>query len=111
MTAPERALEVLQRQADELLSAGDTVGARRMLAAHDRALAQLRGEVEAISAADLEAANRAVEDAERTLRQARAGRREAIQTAIADGWTYQRIGEVLGITRSRVSQLAAERSE
>ena len=107
MNPQERAIATLERQAQELLSAGDTAGARRMLAAAERTAARLRGEVRDITAADLKAADAAIDAASAELRSAREARRQVIADAVADGWTYAAVGEVLGIGRARVAQLVA----
>jgi len=104
----EKTVAALEREAERLMGAGDTAGARRMLAAHDRALAQLRGELEPVTAEELVARERDYQDATLALEAAREARSRAIRDAIADGWSYRRVGEVLGVSRGRVYQLARE---
>jgi predicted XRE-type DNA-binding protein len=45
-----------------------------------------------------------------TTKTAKARRTEVVREALATGWTQQQIADTLGITRSRISQIATGRA-
>lgn len=56
---------------------------------------------------DLRRAEAAYRRATRRSEQMRAERNDAVRQALAEGWTHQQISDATGLSRGRISQIAA----